>query len=181
MVLPALQAGAALPGEVFTDLLETLERQNIARVLDSPTLLLTDRRSGSFVNGGQIAVPKPGGKPGECVMQEVGTRIDARAMLLDENRVRIEVRPRVAHLLSTGEHGPNVCVRELDAGFDTEFGKTVVLGGLPQERMLKEKDPKTLEDRQVHDVRETYFLVTPYAVDKPAAVQPASHAEPVAH
>lgn len=177
LVLPAMQAGAAMPGEVFTDLLETLERQHVAKVIDSPTLLLSDRRSGSFMNGGQIAVPKPGGKAGECIMQEIGTRVDARAMLLDDNRVRIEVRPRVAHLLSIGEHGPNVCVRELDAGFDTELGKTVVLGGLPQERMLKEKDPETLEDRQVHDVRETYFLLTPYAVDKPSTVQPVSHEE----
>gem|GEM_PF-3411884 len=172
--------GAAASGDGFHSFLEALERENVAKVLAEPSLVLADRRPASYHVGGSVNLPKPGGKPGECTSHEIGTRLDAVAVMLDDRRVRIDIRPRVAELETSGDHGPGICVREIDTGFETELGKTVVLGGLLQEQVRMKKDPETLAERTVHDQRQTFFLVTPCAMEVDSAVQPVSHAEPVA-
>ncbi len=178
--LAAIQPGASVPGDGLAGLLEALQRENAVKVLAEPSVVLSNGRPASYHVGGSVSLPKPGGKPGECTMHEIGTRLDAVAVILDDHRVRLDIRPRVAELQTLAGHGPSICVREVDTGFDTELGTTVVLGGLLQDRFLTEKDPKTLEDRQVHDQRQLFFLVTPCAMGDDSAVQPASHAEPIA-
>lgn len=170
-----MQPGVPLPAEGLDSFLEALKREHVAKVLAEPTLLLGDRRPGSFHSGGNVSLPKPGGRAGEFTMHEIGTRLNALACLLDNNRVRIDVRPRIAELQTQGEHGPSICVRELDAGFETELGKTVVLAGLLQEQVRMEKDPDTLAERPVHDQRQTFFLVTPCRVIFESDVKPVNH------
>ena len=62
--------------------------------------------------------------------QNYGTQVDLTAVSLGDNRVRIDVRPRVSELDSShasvvnGQQVPSVSVREFDTSVEMEFGKT---------------------------------------------------------
>ena len=79
----------------ITQLFEAFRRENILKVLASPTLITSDRRPVSFTSGGEVptAIVRPD-KSRDVHFRSVGTQVDALATLLGGDRVRLDIRPR---------------------------------------------------------------------------------------
>jgi Flp pilus assembly secretin CpaC len=136
----------------FLGFLKALEREQIAKVLSWPTVVVAD--GGSF----------------EVNNREHAMHLDVKARFLDDKHVQVNIRPRVG---TPGEQ-----TLEMDADVELEVGKTAVLGGLVQERLVAQKDPNSQGSRMVRTEVQHLILVTPELVEPATAVRPASHQEP---
>ncbi len=171
--------------KAIAGLMKALERENMVKVLAEPTIVLVSGRPVTFKSGGTMAMPVV--QPDKSIdtrYQEFGTQINASIMLLDEHRVRVEIRPRITQLCPALGHAangtsiPGFVVDEIDTGFEMELGKTALLGGHVQERVRAEKDPETLEPKMVRSQVQTLFMVTPSLIEPASPVKPVNHEDP---
>jgi hypothetical protein len=138
--------------EAIVGLVESLRRENIAKVLAEPNLVAISGRPVSYFCGGEVAVP---GKTDKT--QEVGTRVDALITMIRDDKVRLEIRPRVTTLATlpsdSGKDapGPGLRVHQLDTGCEVKFGQTAVIGGMVQDRTHADASRNAVQ---------TLFLVT---------------------
>jgi hypothetical protein len=147
---------------------ESLRRENIAKVLAEPNLVTVSGRPVSYFCGGEVAAP---GKPGAT--HEVGTRVDAVVTMIHDDKVRLEIRPRVSTLdakpAPAGKDAPTsgLHVHEIDTACEVEFGQTAVIGGMVQDRIHADAS---------HNAVQTLFLVTLERVDAlpPTAEAPSN-------
>jgi hypothetical protein len=171
--------------------IDMLLARNAAKVLSSPTIATVSGRPAKFNVGGEIPIARQPAGQGDVQFIHFGTQVDLLATTLGDNRLRLEVRPRVAELDEAngreinGQKLPAVRVRECDTGCELEFGQALALMGLVEERV--EVVRRALG--RVEQVKEIGLLVvvTPEAVAGPAApqaaggfVQPASASGPYA-
>ena len=118
---------------------DALDHQNLGKVLAKPSVVTTSGRPASICVGGEFPVPMPA-EDGGVKIQKYGTQLDVMAIALGDNKVRLNVRPRVSELdasrgiVVAGQQVPALTVRECDFSSEMEFGKSVVLSGLVQER-----------------------------------------------
>jgi Flp pilus assembly secretin CpaC len=155
--------------ESIAELVASLRKENILKVLAEPTLVTLDGRPVSFTDGGEV--PAPLVRPDESVeiqFKPFGTQIDALARTLGDDKVHLEIHPRYSSLIPAlgvevqGVHVPGMIVREVKIGCDVELGKTVVIGGPVQQRMENQiKLGKQITAR--NDVQ-MLFLVTPEVI-----------------
>ncbi|MBX3422081.1 MAG: pilus assembly protein N-terminal domain-containing protein [Pirellulaceae bacterium] len=121
--------------------LEALKRNNLIKVLASPTLTAVDGRPASFNVGGEIPIVVPSGL-GQVTVQfrEFGTRLDYVAKVLGNGKIYLEVRPYVSELdpsrsvTVSGISVPGLRSRFLETGVELNAGQTLALGGLLQVR-----------------------------------------------
>jgi Flp pilus assembly secretin CpaC len=124
---------------------DTVERQKIGKVLAEPSVVTTNGQPASMNVGGEFPVPIPG-EDGGVKIQKYGTQLDVTALALGDNMVRLNVRPRVSELDMSrgiavgGQQIPALTVRECNFNRELEFGKSVVLSGLVQERKVTTAD-----------------------------------------
>jgi pilus assembly protein CpaC len=125
----------------FTMRLEALRRNNLVKVLASPTLTAVDGRPASFNVGGEIPILVPSGLGMISVQyREFGTRLDYVAKVLGNGRIYLEVRPYVSEIDPTrsveleGISVPGLRSRFLETGVELNAGQTLALGGLLQVR-----------------------------------------------
>jgi predicted fused transcriptional regulator/phosphomethylpyrimidine kinase len=144
------------------EILNALQRENLAKVLSWPTVVTAD--GGSF----------------EVKHQESGAHLDVRAKLLDGKHVRVDIHPRDHQPGASAEQVRNAQRHEIDTRVEMELGKTAVLSGHVQERVKSEKlvGLKSAEVRETRQQVQTFFLVTPELVESDRAVSAASHSEP---
>jgi pilus assembly protein CpaC len=121
---------------------DALVEQNLAKVLDAPTIVLASGRRAKYVNGGEFAVPTL--MPDKTVHVEhkpFGTELEAMATVLDDNHVRLELHPRITEvcpyfgLQAAGMPVPGVRVHEFASTLDMTLGQTAILGGRVQPRI----------------------------------------------
>jgi pilus assembly protein CpaC len=125
----------------FTMSIEALRRNNLVKVLASPTLTAVDGRPASFNVGGEIPILVPAGL-GQIGIQyrEFGTRLDYVAKVLGNGRIYLEVRPYVSEIDPSrsvtlqGVSVPGLRSRFLETGVELNAGQTLALGGLLQLR-----------------------------------------------
>jgi pilus assembly protein CpaC len=121
--------------------IEALRRNNLVKVLASPTLTAVDGRPASFNVGGEIPILVPSGL-GQVGVQyrEFGTRLDYVAKVLGNGRIYLEVRPYVSEIDPSrsvtlqGISVPGLRSRFLETGVELNAGQTLALGGLLQVR-----------------------------------------------
>jgi Flp pilus assembly secretin CpaC len=136
---------------------DSLERQQVSRVLAAPTVVTTSGHPASINIGGELSAPQPEASGG-LKNQKYGTQVDLDAVSLGDNRVRIHVRPRVSeldpgHAASTnGQQLPAVSVRQFDTIVEMEFGKTTVMSGLVQEHKTAKSNWLGRDNEQVEEV-----------------------------
>lgn len=125
----------------FAMQLEALRRNNLVKVLASPTLTAVDGRPASFNVGGEIPILVPSGLGMISVQyREFGTRLDYVAKVLGNGRIYLEVRPYVSEIDPTrsvelsGVSVPGLRSRFLETGVELNAGQTLALGGLLQVR-----------------------------------------------
>lgn len=125
----------------FQSAIEALHRNNLVKVLATPTLTAVDGRPASFNSGGEIPILVPAGL-GQVGIQfrEFGTRLDYVAKVLGNGKIYLEVRPYVSEIDPTrsisldGISVPGLRSRFLETGVELHAGQTLALGGLIQLR-----------------------------------------------
>ena len=128
-------------GTRFQSSIEALRRNNLVKVLASPTLTAVDGRPASFNSGGEIPIIVPAGL-GQVGIQfrEFGTRLDYVAKVLGNGKIYLEVRPYVSEIDPSrsvtiqGVSVPGLRSRFLETGVELQAGQTLALAGLLQVR-----------------------------------------------
>ncbi len=123
----------------FFTAVRALRRNNLVKVLASPTLTAVDGRPASFNSGGEIPIIVPAGL-GQVAIQfrEFGTRLDYVAKVRGGGRIWLEVRPYVSEIdpsravLINGISVPGLRSRFLETGVELGAGQTLALAGLLQ-------------------------------------------------
>jgi Flp pilus assembly secretin CpaC len=152
------------------ELVGLLKQNNIGKVLADPSLVVLSDRPASFVVGGQVPVPAAPGSKLALEFQEFGTRVDVRATSLGNNRLRLEVTPRVSEIDEShaievqGQRVPGFRVRQCAAGFEAALWQTVIIAGGSQDRVeaIRTSDGR-IEER--HNEIVTWYVVRTEAVD----------------
>ncbi len=131
--------GVVENGTSFFSAIRALRRNNLVKVLASPTLTAVDGRPASFNAGGEIPIIVPAGL-GQVAIQfrEFGTRLDYVAKVRGGGRIWLEVRPYVSEIdpsRSVSINGisvPGLRSRYLETGVELGAGQTLALAGLLQ-------------------------------------------------
>lgn len=126
-------------GSSFFTAIRALRRNNLVKVLASPTLTAIDGRPASFNAGGEFPIPVPAGL-GQVGIQyrEYGTRLDYVAKVQGNGRISLEVRPYVSEIdysRTTSIQGttvPGLRSRYLETAVELGAGQTLALAGLLQ-------------------------------------------------
>lgn len=139
--LETFRWGVVDGGTRFTMLLEALRRNNLVKVLATPTLTAVDGRPASFNVGGEFPIIVPSGpQMVQIQYREFGTRLDYVAKVLGNGRIYLEVRPYVSEIdpsrsvTINGISVPGLRSRFLETGVELNAGQTLALGGLLQYR-----------------------------------------------
>ncbi|MEM8733017.1 MAG: pilus assembly protein N-terminal domain-containing protein [Planctomycetota bacterium] len=125
----------------FFSSIRALRRNNLVKVLATPTLTAVDGRPASFNAGGELPILVPAGL-GQVAVQfrEFGTRLDYVAQVQENGKIWLEVRPYVSEIDPTrsvildGINVPGLRSRFLETGVTLGAGQTLALGGLLQVR-----------------------------------------------
>ncbi len=136
-----VQIGVVENGSSFFTAIRALRRNNLVKVLASPTLTAVDGRPASFNSGGEIPIVVPAGL-GQVGIQfrEFGTRLDYVAKVRGGGRIWLEVRPYVSEIdpsrsvILEGVNVPGLRSRFLETGVELGAGQTLALAGLLQVR-----------------------------------------------
>ena len=138
----------------------------LGRVLAEPTIVTLPGRPAYFTAGGEFPVPVPrkDGTGATVEYRNYGTSVQLSPTMLDDGRVRLEIRPRVTELddsrtIQVGEQRvPGLRVKELDVVVDIAPNQVAVIGGLVQSQIEKVPSPKPLGKSQDR-VNETEMIV----------------------
>jgi len=158
--------------KVAAAVVEKLRIKDVLRVLAEPTLVTLNQRPATFAVGGEIPYPvvRPD-KPLEIQHRQYGTQVDLTPTLLGGQRLRLDFHGRFSELdptLSVVAQGitiPGIRAVEVSTGFDVEFGRTTVFGGLAQLRNEKTIDSETKQESISRNEIRTYFLITAEPVE----------------
>ncbi len=145
--------------EAINGLITALRQNNLIKVLAEPTLVTVSGRPASFQSGGEFPIVVPQSMGTQSVeYRQFGTRLDCVAKVLDNGRIRLELRSSVSELdtsrsVTIQERTvPGLRTRSVDTAFEMDAGQTMVLSGLSQKR------PNQTSDSD--EVEETSLLVT---------------------
>jgi hypothetical protein len=179
---PPCGAGACKK-RVAASIWDSLEDDNVARVLAEPTLVTVSGRPASFNVGGEVPIPAGASSDRACDYVSVGTKLDVLAISLGNNKVRLEIRPRVSEvceqrsLVVNGQKVPALNVTEVDTGCELAFGETVALTGLTQRRTEARKTEEGVSE-ETQEIM-LVVVVTPEA-GEPTASTPRMVRRPTA-
>jgi pilus assembly protein CpaC len=122
--------------------LRALQRQNAARVLSEPNLLVMEGSKGGILIGGEIPIPvaqQSGSGAGTSITVEYkpfGIRLDVEVLNITEDGVNLRVSPEVSALDYTnsvtvnGFNLPALRTRRADTVVFIRRGQTLAIGGL---------------------------------------------------
>lgn len=160
-------------------LLHDLRKRNLVNVLAQPTIITVSGRPASFHSGGEIPTLKASADQTAIGYARFGTEIDAVPIVTGDDKVRLEVRIRVAEIdtaksVTVGDHTvPTLRARMLDTAAEMRLGETLVLGGMAEKLFETQPSEEGKKTKAASDV-ETIVLVTPRQVD---AVKQAMHSK----
>lgn len=182
-----LSFGVINDGTTFTGFLQALEKKNLAKLMDKPTLVAINGRPANFLSGGEVPIIVNGGLGVASIeFRPFGTKLDIVPIVLGHGRVRLEVRAEVSEVandLSGNTGTPGFRVRRVDTGVEMRAGHTLALAGDYREEI--ESEVKGLPGlvntpylgslfRRVQDTKnevELVFLVTPRFIGEVEAHQ----------
>jgi len=150
--------------------IESLLKNNIAKVLADPSIMTTSGRPATFHAGGQVPIPSSPESAQPISFMNYGTEVDLLATAVGDSRVKIELRARISEIdesrsLSVGDDRvPALSTRQIDTGIELAYGQTAVLSGLIQRRheTIKQGKDVAVTENEV----ELLFLVTPNSAER---------------
>ncbi|HXT60787.1 MAG TPA: hypothetical protein VN699_19270 [Pirellulales bacterium] len=155
-----LDSATIAPGDRYKALIAAWKKEGIiVEVVAEPTVVTVSGRPAYFHVGGQFPflVPVPGGRM-KTEMRPFGVQLDVLPLLLDDGRVRLELRPRVSEIDETravtvnGVTTPGLRVREIDTGVELQPGETFAISGYGQWVKAKAKPDPSLPDAAAEHV-----------------------------
>jgi pilus assembly protein CpaC len=170
-------------GEISV-LIDALNQNGSARVLEDATLTTLSGESAAFLSGGEFAVPTTilgGGAVGAATttFRGFGTSVIATPTVVDNDLIRIQIIPELSSINSGNAVGgvPGLNIRRIQTRVELREGQTIVLGGLfsRQERSENNRIPLLGElpgigsylfnaKRATEDEIELVIIVTPEIV-----------------
>ena len=127
----------------FFKFMETLEQNNIAKLLDQPTLVAQNGRPAEFLSGGEIPIAIASGLGTNSIeFRPFGTKLDMVPLIHGQGELTLEVRAEVSEVdnsLSFGSGVPGFRVRRVNTGVRMKAGHTLALAGDYQEATESEK------------------------------------------
>lgn len=86
-------------GITYTALIDALQEDGMAKVLAKPTLVALSGQSASFLAGGEFPVPVPQGLGTVAIeYKDFGVKLNFTPVVLSDNRISINVAPKVSEL-----------------------------------------------------------------------------------
>ncbi len=157
-------------------LMSALRRENVVKILAEPNLVTVSGRPATYFCGNQVAFPviHPHAST-EPQYRDVGTRIDYVPVLLGNNKIRLEIHPRICelvpgHVVAGNQKIPAFRIYEGDTSIEMTLGQTVALSGMVQERVTNVATPIPGQERCFQaslsrDQVQTLIIVTPELVE----------------
>jgi pilus assembly protein CpaC len=166
-------------------LIDGLKRSGIITILAEPNLTAVTGQTASFLAGGEIPVPFPGGPNGQVVLQykPFGVSLEFTPTLIRTNRIALRVRPEVSSLSQVGAvkiNGmdiPSFTVRRADSTLEMASGETFAMAGMFQREMSPDEPLRFpilgdlpvigalfQSERYRRNETELVILITPYLV-----------------
>ncbi len=129
-------------GDNFYAFIEALKQNNLAKILADPNLVTESGRPAFMNAGGEfpILVPQSLGTI-SIEYRRFGTQIDFVPIVMGNNTIRLEVRPRISEIDESrsvtinGQQVPGLNVREADVAVTLRAGQTLAIAGLVQTRV----------------------------------------------
>ncbi len=166
----------------FTAFIEALEQNNLARLLDQPTLTAQHGRPAEFLSGGEIPIAVASGLGTNSIeFRAFGTKLDVVPLIHGQGEVTLEIRAEVSEVAPelAGDTGvPGFRVRRVNTGVRMKAGHTLALAGDYKESAsaVQRGIPKLMDSsiwgplfRQNQDnttETELVFLITPQFINE---------------
>ncbi|MCG8583241.1 MAG: pilus assembly protein N-terminal domain-containing protein [Pirellulales bacterium] len=179
-----IQFGLVSGNSSFFGVIDALRQNQLVKILAEPKLVAVSGRPAYFRSGGELPILVPQSLGTVSVeYKQYGTQVDFVPIVLGENRIRLEVRPRVSELDEArgvsfnGNNIPGFRVREVDTAVEMDAGQTLALAGLVQTKIdtvnrgvpyLAEMPVVGIPFRKVEDTNnevELLIMVRPQLVD----------------
>lgn len=147
---------ATIDNSALKGVFEMLEQQQFAKILASPSLVIISGIPASINVGGELLLPA--GQEGAVTTKEYGTRLDVTATTLGDDKVRLEIHPRIATVdeangvVVAGQRIPAISLREVDTACEITLGKSFLLSGLVQERTETRRVSPTESKDEVREI-----------------------------
>ncbi len=123
--------------------IEALEQNNLAKLLDQPTLVAQNGRPAEFLSGGEIPIAVASGLGTNSIeFRPFGTKLDMVPIIHGQGELTLEVRAEVSEVdnsLSFGSGVPGFRVRRVNTGVRMKAGHTLALAGDYREETETEK------------------------------------------
>lgn len=120
-------------GNSLNMFLQALESQNLAKLLDKPTLVSQNGRPAEFLQGGELPFLVANGLGTSTIeFRPFGTKLDIVPIVQGEGVVRLEVRAEVSEPSADLANASGVSgfrVRRVNTGVDMKVGHTLALAG----------------------------------------------------
>ncbi len=125
-------------------MLRALRQNSLVRILAEPNLVAMSGHEASFLAGGEFPVPVPQGSAGvsnvTVQFKEFGVQLNFVPHILDDDAIRLEVRPEVSTidpslgttLVVGGNPVPGINTRRVHTTVQIHEGETLALAGLLQ-------------------------------------------------
>ena len=164
--------------------IDALQREGIVNLLAEPNLTSVNGEPASFVAGGEVPIPVPGGAGGDTVTidyKQFGVLLDFVPTLLPGGRINLRVRPEVSTIASSslvldGFAAPAFTKRAADTTIELASGQTFAIAGLFQRDLITDTDKFPVlgdvpvlgqlfqSERFQRRETELVILITPYLV-----------------
>ncbi len=173
--------------------LESLRKDNLARVIAEPSLATLSGCKAVFHSGGKIPLPKPEGRDGSTPIdwEEYGTQAELTPSVLGNHRLRLSVYFRVAeldnvHVTHLGnETVPGLRTRDFHTVVEMHDGQTFAFTGLNQVHVETSESGVPIASSIPYigsafkNVKEERNETAMFVLVRPEIVQPADAADNV--
>jgi pilus assembly protein CpaC len=129
-------------GATWTNFVDALQEDGLAKILAEPTLVAMSGQSASFLAGGEYPVPVPQGD-GDITIdyKEFGVKLSFTPTVMSDNKISIKVTPEVSELdFSTavqfsGFVVPGITTRKVSTMVELADGQSFAIAGLLSENV----------------------------------------------
>lgn len=129
-------------GSTIDSFLRLAKQKGLAKILAEPTLVARSGERASFLAGGEIPIPVPGGTFGQVTIEfkQFGVGVDFVPTVLGPNRIHLEVTPEVSEPDPTigvtvlGTSVPGFTTRRVSTSVELADGQSFVIAGLLHDR-----------------------------------------------
>jgi pilus assembly protein CpaC len=134
---PTITFGIVGADEAFNGFIEALKQESLLKILAEPELVIMNGRPATLLAGGEFPIIVPAGLGTATIeWREFGTRLEAVAIVLDNDTVRLELQAEVsdrdfANAVSLqGTVVPGLTTRRANTQAEMRFGQTLMIAGL---------------------------------------------------